>query len=151
MLPASFQTKVNLTQRAQRVMELAKQIAGEHGLGYFGTEHLLLGILREGTSIAAAALNALGADEKRTRVVVDQLVQDRLEETWVVGRLPGTPHYRDVLSKAESFAKGTGNWQVCSVHLLMGLLQETESIGFRALAKMGLTKESIKAELAKRI
>jgi len=151
MLPMAQVTSVNLTRRARRVMDMAKTIAAEYGLGYVGTEHLLLGILREGTSIAAACLNELGADEERTRAVVNELVRERMEETWVMGRLPGTPHYRDVLTKAQSLAKGTGNWQVCSVHLLLGLLQEKESMGHRALARMGLSRELVKTELSKRI
>lgn len=151
MLPMAQVTSVKLTKRAQQALDLAKAIAADYGLGYVGTEHLLLGIIREGTSVAAACLKALGADETRTRRAVDELVQDRMEETWVMGRLPGTPHYRDVISKAETFAKGTGNWQVCSVHLLLALLQEKESMGYRALVRMNLSREIIKADLAKRI
>jgi ATP-dependent Clp protease ATP-binding subunit ClpC len=151
MLPASQATKVKLTKRAQKAVELARSIAAEYGLGYVGTEHLLLGIIQEGTSVAAACLKDLGADEKRTKAAVDELVRDRMEETWVMGRLPGTPHYLDVLTTAETHAKGTGNWQVCSVHLLLGLLEEKDSVGCRALTLLNLDRDIIREDLAKRL
>jgi len=138
-----------LTRRADQVLKLAKQIATEYGFGYVGTEHLLLAILREGTSTGAQILRENGVDEETARKVIDELLKDRLHETWVLGRLPGTPHYRDVLSKAANIARGRGNWQICSLHLLLGLMEEKNSTGYKALQQLGVTPEVLRRALTK--
>lgn len=134
-----------LSKRARRIVELAKEASREYGQGYVGTEHLLLGIVREGTSVAAELLDHHGATEQKVQAVVDELVKERLQDTWVLGRLPGTPHFRDVLANAAAKSRGSGNWQIRSVHLLEALLRERNSTGQRALAKMGVSVDSVRA------
>lgn len=137
-----------LTKRADQVLKIAKEIATEYGYGYVGTEHLLLAILREGTSVGAQILRDHGADEEAARQVIDELLKDRMHETWVMGRLPGTPHYRDVLSKAANIARGRGNWQICSLHLLLGLMEEKNSTGYKALQALNITPEVLRRALS---
>ena len=86
----------HLSRRANQVLKLAHKAAQEYGLGYVGTEHLLLGIVREGTSLGGRMLLHQGATEPRIKAAVDELVKQRLDETWVTGRLPGTPHFVNV-------------------------------------------------------
>ncbi|GAG34211.1 unnamed protein product, partial [marine sediment metagenome] len=108
-----------LTKRADQIVKLAKEVAREYGQGYVGTEHLLLAIVREGTGLGAKILLEHGVTEERMREEIDKLLQMHLQETWVFGRLPGTPNFKDVLAKAAHEARGSGNWQICSVHLLL--------------------------------
>jgi len=125
------------------IIELAKAAAQEYGQGHVGTEHLLLGIIREGTSTAAKMLCDRGVTEQKVKQVVDALTKERLHDTWILGRLPGTPHWRDVLTKAAEKAQGVGNWQIGSVHLLYALLSERNSTGLKALRTLGISVESL--------
>lgn len=137
-------SRILLSKRTSRIVELAKEASREYGQGYVGTEHLLLGIVREGTSLAAKILAEHGATEQKVQEVVDELVKQRLQETWVMGRLPGTPHFKDVLAKAAAKSRGSGNWQVRTIHLLDALLRESNSTGQRALAKLGISADSVR-------
>ena len=137
----------HLTPRAKKVLDLAKDIAREYGQGYVGTEHLLLAILREGTGLGAKALVAEGVSEEAAGEVISELAKDRLHETWVMGRLPGTPHFRDVLSRAAHEARGQGNWLIGSAHILLALLSEEDSIGAQTLVTLGVSQEAIRKRL----
>jgi len=140
-----------ITRRAQKVIEMAKQIAREYEQAYVGTEHLLLAIIREGSGSAARALVDCGVTEANATVEIDKLLRDRLQETWIIGRWPGTPHFRDVLSKASHAARGQGNWQICSLHLLMALLAEKDSIGYKTLRTLGVTGERLRECLGRTV
>jgi ATP-dependent Clp protease ATP-binding subunit ClpC len=139
-----------LSPRAARILELARGAAREHEQRYVGTEHLLLGIIREGTGTAAKILLDRGVTQLHVEAVINDLLNDRLDETWVLGRLPGTPHFRDVLATAAEKAKGTGNWQIRSVDLLYALLLERGSTGYRALRRLGISTDSIRQFLSPR-
>ena len=135
---------ITLTKRADQIVRLAKEAARDYGQGYVGTEHLLLAIVLEKDGLGAQILNKLGATEERIREEIDRQLKERLQQTWVMGRLPGTPHFRDVLSKAAHEARGRGNWQICSLHLLLALLNEKESVGHKVLTSLGVTMEVIR-------
>lgn len=139
----------HLSKRAERILTLAREAAREYGQGYVGTEHLLLAILREGTGLGAQILLENGATEERVKSMIDDIIKERLQETWVFGRLPGTRHYRDVLSKAAEAAKGRGTWQICSLHLLVALLNERESTGYRVLQTLGISHDTIRQFIAR--
>ncbi len=139
-----------LSRQAQEIIRLAKEAAGEYRQGYVGTEHLLLGILREGHGLGARVLMESGADEYRIRQEIDRLLAARLHETWVLGRLPGTPHFRDVIRRAAEEARGMGNWQVASEHLLLALLAESGSVGCQALQALGVTSQTVRKCLVRR-
>jgi ATP-dependent Clp protease ATP-binding subunit ClpC len=133
----------HLSKRANQVLKLAQEAADEYEQGYVGTEHLLLGIVREGTSLGARILFDHGATEYRIKSVVDELVSDRVHETWVTGRLPGSPHFIDVFARAERIAKRLGQAPICAEHLLAALMTETGSVGYEALRALGLSREAI--------
>lgn len=139
----------HLSKRAERILNLAREAAREYGQGYVGTEHLLLAILREGTGLGARILLENGVTEDQVKAMIADIIKERLQETWVLGRLPGTRHYRDVLSKAAEAARGRGTWQICSVHLLIALLNERESTGYRVLRALGITGETVRQFIAK--
>lgn len=137
-----------LTRRVETILKMAKDVAREDNRGFVGTEHLLLAIIREGSGLGAQVLADHGVTEQRVREQVEELNRERLHETWVMGRLPGTPNFMDVLSRAVEAARGTGNWQICSIHLLVGLLMLKESTGAKALRALGVTGDSVRKGLA---
>ena len=133
----------HLSKRASQVLKLAHEAAQEYGQGYVGTEHLLLGIIREGTSLGARILLDHGATESRTKARVDELVNKHLDETWVTGRLPGSPHFMNVFARAERIARRLGHSQICAEHLLAALLTLTGSVGYKVLRAMGISMEIV--------
>jgi len=138
----------HVSSEVQTIVNLAKEFARQYGLNYVGTEHLVLAVVCEQDGVAARVLADLGVDEDRAKACIDELTKDRMQETWVMGRLPGTPHFRDVLTHAAQAAKGTGNWQIHSEHLTIALLCEKSSTGFRALRALGVTLEGFRRALA---
>jgi len=90
-----------LTPRMNKVIKLAQRIARDYGQEYVGTEHMLLAILAEGSGMACEILHDAGIDLRRAKGVVDKLMRSALEDTWVFGRLPGTPHFRNVIEGAD--------------------------------------------------
>ena len=129
----------NLSKRCEKVIRLANTIAHEYEQEYVGTEHLLLAIAREGTGPAVAFLESQGVDEPRLRAEVDKLLKESMEDTWVFGRLPGTPHFRNVMSGAIEAAKRLGSKEIRVEHLFLGLLTEKGSVAETALADSGIT------------
>lgn len=145
-----------LTRRAERIIELAKDIAAKDCAQVFtGSEHLLLAIVREGSGVGAQLLREQGVTEARVRREIQRLRASASHETLVVGTQPGTPNYLDVMSRAVQAARGTSrnssNWQICSVHLLVGLLAARESTGCRVLRTLGVTGETFRAGLAQAV
>jgi ATP-dependent Clp protease ATP-binding subunit ClpC len=133
----------HLSKRANQVLKLAHEAAQEYGQGHVGTEHLLLGMIREGTSLGAQILLDHGLTEYRTKVMVDELVNNHLDETWVTGRLPGSPHFMDVFGRAERIARRLEHSQICAEHLLAALLTQTGSMGCEILREMGISMDMI--------
>src|SRR5215475_8067352 len=86
-----------LSDKLDRVVQRANEIAREYGHDYVGTEHLLLGIFRDGTGGAVPLMTSRGADEPRVRAAVDRLIANRPRDAVVVGRLPGTPHFQHAM------------------------------------------------------
>src|SRR5512139_2592650 len=89
-----------LDEEARAVIALANEIAHEYELEYVGTEHVLLAILRHGNNIGARVLARFGVDEEKVRESLEEIAQRAKEDTWVFGRLPGSPHYRNVIERA---------------------------------------------------
>jgi len=131
MLPRS-------SQRVAEVIKLANQIAREYEREYVGTEHVLLAIAREGHGIGSAILKNNGISEAKLRTEVDRLIKKQMEETWVFGRLPGTPHFKNVVASAIRECQDLGAKEVCTEHLLLALLLEKGSVAYKALKAVGL-------------
>jgi len=136
-----------LSKQAENIIQLAKDAAREYGQGYVGTEHLLLAIVREGDGLGAKVLAEMDVTEEKLKEQITVLLKARMHQTWVMGRLPGTPHFRDVLTQAAKEARGTANWQIQSEHLLLALLQERDSIGYQALKGLGLAADAVRKTL----
>lgn len=136
-----------LSPRVDRVVKLANRIAREYEQEYVGTEHVLLAIAREGSGVGARILHHCHLDEDRIRQEVDKLIMSSMEDTWVFGRLPGSPHFKNVVAKAIEEARGLGGKTVCTEHLLLGLLAEKGCVAQRALKTLGLTRRKVREEI----
>lgn len=140
MLPKS-------SKRVADVFKIANEIAREYDQEYVGTEHLLLAILREGTGVGATVLTENGLDQERLRTEIDRLVKSQLEETWVFGRLPGTPHFKNVMATAIDQCRQLESEEVCTEHLLLALLKEKGCVAQKALSAAGVSFEKTRADI----
>lgn len=140
MLPKS-------SPRVAEIIKLANDIAREYDQEYVGTEHVLLAIEREGTGMGAAVLAKRGLTAKRMREEIDKLVKKRLEETWVFGRLPGTPHFKNVVAVAIEQCQDLGSSLVCTEHLLLGLLKEQGSVAHKTLNTLGVSFDDARNDI----
>ncbi len=127
-----------LAADARAVVDLANEIAHEFELEYVGTEHILLAILRHNDNAGANALRSLGVDEDQVRTKLDELIRRAKEDTWVLGRLPGSPHYRNVIERAMEVAEQLESQSINSAHLLLALFHDKESTAQRTLIGLGI-------------
>jgi len=140
-----------LTPRMEKIIRMSQEIAREYDQEHVGTEHLLLAILREGSSMGAEILQDAGVDIVKTKAAIDRFIQASMEDTWVFGRLPGTPHFRNVMATAIEEARQLESKYVCAEHLLLALAREEGSVASTAMAELGLRAGAIRASISKRM
>ncbi|HEX6555479.1 MAG TPA: Clp protease N-terminal domain-containing protein [Ktedonobacteraceae bacterium] len=133
------------TERARKVMQLAQEEAQRLQHNYIGTEHLLLGLLREGEGVAGNVLRRLGVDLERARQAVEGIVGrgDHL----VSGEIGLTPRAKLVLQLAVDEARHLHHPYIGTEHLLLGLLREGEGIGAGVLERFGLSLQEVRANI----
>ena len=136
------------TERARKVILLAKQEAKRFNHDYIGTEHILLGLLREGEGVAAAVLQSLGMNLNNIRLEVEKLVQIG-PTTVVTGDLPFTPKAKKVMELAMEEARTLGHNYIGTEHLLLGLIREGEGVASQVFMNMGLDLEKVREEVIK--
>ena len=136
-----------LTPRMEQVIKLSQEIARDYEQDYVGTEHLLLAILREGTGLGVAVLRELRIDEAKAKEQIDRFMKNSLEDTWVFGRLPGTPHFRNVMAVAIEEARQLESKQIDSEHLLLALAREDGSVAQATLNELGAKAGTLRARL----
>jgi ATP-dependent Clp protease ATP-binding subunit ClpC len=127
-------------------MGLANQEAMRFNHESIGTEHILLGLIKEGSGVAANVLRNLGVDLKRIRMEIEKLVPSG-HEMVAVGRLPFTPRAKKVIELAFEEARALGHNYVGTEHLLLGLLRESEGVAARVLVEQGLKLEEVREEV----
>jgi ATP-dependent Clp protease ATP-binding subunit ClpC len=137
----------HLDSHGDAIVKLANEIAREYELEFVGTEHILLAILRHGGGLGATLLQQFQVDEFKARKTIDEIVRRDKEDTWVFGRLPGSPHFRNVMALAIDEAQQRGATKIGSEHLLLALLRERQSTGERALVRLGVTLPAARAAL----
>ncbi len=137
-----------LSTRVEGVVKLAHDIAREYDEEYVGTEHVLLAISREGTGVGAQVLLKHGATPETLKEQVDQLIKHSMEETWVFGRLPGSPHFKNVVAGAIEAARQLESKEVCTEHLLLALLKEKGSVAYNALKNLAIKIEDVRSDVA---
>ncbi|MEI8012116.1 MAG: ATP-dependent Clp protease ATP-binding subunit [Candidatus Omnitrophota bacterium] len=134
------------TERARKVIVFAKEEARRFNHDYIGTEHLLLGLIREGEGVAASVLQKLGVDLEAIRIEVEKLVQPG-PQTQVVGDIPFTPRSKKALELAAEEARALGHNYIGTEHLLLGLVKEGEGMAYRVLLNLGLDLGKLRNEV----
>jgi ATP-dependent Clp protease ATP-binding subunit ClpA len=130
----------NCTDRTKRVMALANQEAQILNHEYIGTEHVLLGILKENSGVGVTLLNQLGLNLKSARIAIKRLVKEGPDMV-TMGQLPYTPRTKRVFQLSEEFVERIGDKHVGTEHLVYGLLAETEAIACQVLRDFKITEE----------
>lgn len=136
------------TERARKVIILAKEEAKRFNHDYIGTEHILLGLIKEGESVAAAVLQNLGLSLETIRLEVEKLVQFG-PSTIVSGDIPFTPKAKKVIELAMDEARRLGHNYIGTEHLLLGLIKEGEGVASHVLMNVGLDLNKVRAEVIK--
>jgi len=131
------------TDRARKVMALANQEAQRFNHEYIGTEHVLLGLVKEGTGVGANVLKNLEVDLHKVRMEVERLVKSGPEMV-SMGKLPHTPRAKKVVEYAIEEARNLNHNYVGTEHLLLGLLREREGVAAQVLMNVGLNLEEVR-------
>jgi len=134
------------TDRARKVMALANQEAQRFNHEYIGTEHILLGLVKEGSGVGATVLKNLDVDLRKLRLEVEKLVKSGPDMV-TMGKLPQTPRAKKVIEYAIEEARSLNHNYVGTEHILLGLLRETEGIAAQVLMQLGLKLEDIRQEV----
>jgi len=134
------------TERARKVIILAKEEARRFNHDYIGTEHILLGLIREGEGVAAAVLEKLGLDLQTIRLEVEKVVQPG-PTTQILGDIPFTPRAKKALELAAEEARSLGHNYIGTEHILLGIIREGESVASQVLLNLGLDLERVKNEI----
>jgi ATP-dependent Clp protease ATP-binding subunit ClpC len=127
-------------------MFLAREEAGRLQSDYIGTEHLLLGLVREGEGIAAAVLNNLDVDLDRIRTQIEEVLRGQQKGTPLIGEVPFTPSAKKVLELAVEEARSLGHSYVGTEHLLIGLIREGEGVAAKILTRNGVSLDKVRKE-----
>ncbi|SMP54777.1 ATP-dependent Clp protease ATP-binding subunit ClpC [Neorhodopirellula lusitana] len=127
-------------------MQLANQEAQRFNHEYIGTEHILLGLVKEGSGVAANVLKNLDVDLRKIRLEVEKLVQSGPEMV-TVGKLPQTPRAKKVIEYSMEEARNLNHSYVGTEHILLGLLREQEGVAAQVLMNLGLKLEDVREEV----
>ena len=133
------------TERARRAILLAREEAKRLDHDYLGTEHILLGLIREGEGVGATVLQELGIDLAHVREEVEKAV-GRGGGGLFLGQIPFTPRAKKVLELAVSEAKNLGHNYVGTEHILLGLIREEEGVAAQILTTLGADLEKVRQQ-----
>ena len=131
------------TQRARRVLSLAHEEAERMHHNYIGTEHLLLGLIREEGGVAGRVLRELGLEPPRVKEMVERLTGIGRHSGGRIELAPGT---EQVLQLAVEEARRMGHHYIGTEHLLLGLVRQGEGVGLDVLRRLGVTPEQIRRQ-----
>jgi ATP-dependent Clp protease ATP-binding subunit ClpC len=132
------------TERARKVLRLAQEEAQRFQHNYIGTEHLLLGLVREGDGVAAKVLTRLGVNLEKVRKAVEDIIGHG--DSIVHGEIGLTPRAKKVIELAVDEARLLNHDYLGTEHLLLGLVREGEGIGAGVLESFGLSLKEIRAK-----
>jgi ATP-dependent Clp protease ATP-binding subunit ClpC len=137
----------NFTDRARKAISLAREEAVRLRHDYVGTEHVLLGLAREGSGVAHIALEAMNIGYDVIRAEIEKLAKAGQDEVEVAGQLPMTPRTKKVLEHAMAEAKTFGQKWVGTEHLLLGLLREDNGLAYLAIINLGVDPNDLRSEV----
>src|SRR5881394_3838212 len=132
------------TERARKVLQLAQEEAQRFNHNYIGTEHLLLGLVREGEGVAGKVLTSLDVDLEKVRKAVEDIIGrgDRA----VLGEIGLTPRAKKVIELAVDEARRLNHHYIGTEHLLLGLVREGEGIAAGVLESLGVNLEKVRTQ-----
>jgi len=134
------------TERARKVIILAKEEARRFNHDYIGTEHILLGLIREGEGVAATVLQKMGVSLENIRLEIEKLVQPG-PATQIIGDIPFTPRAKKALELSAEEARSLGHNYIGTEHLLLGLIREGEGAASQVLLNLGLDLNTVRNEV----
>ena len=134
------------TDLARKVMSLANEEAQRLRHEYIGTEHILLGLVKAGSGVAADVLNKLDIDLHTVSREVEKIIMPGPDVVGA-GRKPQTPRAKRVIEFAIEEARNLGHDYVGTEHLLLGLLRESEGVAGQVLLNLGLGLEDLREEV----
>jgi ATP-dependent Clp protease ATP-binding subunit ClpC len=134
------------SDRVKRVMQLAREEAARLGHNYIGTEHLLLGIIREGKGSATTVLQNLGLNLENIKQSIDDYVASS-GGSMTMGEVPFTPRAKQILEIAANEAKEMKSQFVKTCHLLLALLKDKDGVAAQILAAFGVDHKTAKEEV----
>jgi len=132
------------TERARKVLTLAQEEAQRFNHNYIGTEHILLGLVREGEGVAAKVLSNLGVELDKVRSAVEFII-GRGERT-ISGEIGLTPRAKRVIELAVDEARRLNHNYIGTEHILLGLLREGEGVAAGVLESLGVSLEKVRTE-----
>ncbi len=135
------------TKRARRVLTLAQEEAQRLNHNYIGTEHLLLGLVREENGVAVRVLKELNVDLKQIRERVERTVGRGQRAMY--GKLSLTPRTKRVIEMAVDEARRLGHHYIGTEHLLLGLIREGEGVAVDVLRSLGVSLDKVRAQTAR--
>ncbi len=134
------------TERSRKIIILAKEEARRLNHDYIGTEHILLGLVKEGQGVAAVVLQNMNLGLRKIRLEVEKLVKPG-SATKIVGDMPFTPRSKKVIELAMDEARSLEHNYIGTEHLLLGLLREGEGIASQVLVNLGLDLGKVRTEI----
>ncbi|MCC7398629.1 MAG: AAA family ATPase, partial [Planctomycetes bacterium] len=134
------------TDRAKKVMSFARQEAMKFNHEYIGTEHILLGLIQEGSGVAANVLKNMTVDLEKIRHEVEKIVKTGPSMV-TMGQLPFTPRAKKVLELSLEEASQLSHNYIGTEHLLLGLIRENEGIAAQVLMNLGVKLDEVREEV----
>jgi ATP-dependent Clp protease ATP-binding subunit ClpA len=139
----------NFTERVRKVLAYAREEAARLHHEYVGTEHILLGLVREGEGVASTALQNLGVDQDQLRDTIEAVVKTGSLSARTGPDLPYTSRAKKVLELAMKEARELNHSYVGTEHLLLGLIAEGKGIAAQVLVDAGATLDAVRAEVVR--
>ena len=133
------------TEKAIKVIMLAQEEARRHGHNFVGTEQILLGLIGEGTGVAAKVLKSMGVNLKDARVEVEKIIGRG--SGFVAVEIPFTPRAKRVLELSLEEARQLGHNYIGTEHLLLGLIREGEGVAARVLENLGVDLAKVRTQV----
>ncbi len=133
------------TERARKVLTLAQEEAHRFNHNYIGTEHLLLGLVREGDGVAARVLANMGVQLPKVRSAVEFIIGRG--DSMIVGEIGLTPRAKKVIELAVDEARRLNHHYIGTEHLLLGLVREGEGIAAGVLESLGVSLEKVRQQV----
>jgi Clp amino terminal domain, pathogenicity island component len=133
------------TDRARRAVDLAQDEAKRLNHGYIGTEHILLGLIREGDGVAAQALESLGISLQAVRAQVEEIIGQGQQAP--SGHIPFTPRAKKVLELSLRESLQLGHDYIGTEHILLGLIREGDGVAAEVLVKLGADLNRVRQQV----